>query len=144
MLLVHQTHKLFFLECPIYSMNRFCLQRTLESTLKQSCSQRKFEDRNTENILPKNVRTTSRASGIYCDFEGCDRQFDWLEISLPYDESNKHLTIYDTQNAECAAIMIKKKIELSNISEAYSATNMMKFNISKDTQKNLLWKQYLA
>ena len=35
-----------------------------------------------------------------------------------------------------------KKIELSNISDAYSA--MMKFNISNDTQKHLLWKQYVA
>ena len=31
------------------------------------------------------------------DFKDCDRQFDWLEISLRYDKSDKHLTIYDTQ-----------------------------------------------
>ena len=37
-----------------------------------------------------------------------------------------------------------KKIELSNISDAYSATNMIKFNISNNTQKYLLWKQYVA
>ena len=37
-----------------------------------------------------------------------------------------------------------KKIELSNISDAYSATNMIKFNISNDTQKHLLWKQHVA
>ena len=37
-----------------------------------------------------------------------------------------------------------KKIELSNISDAYSATNMMKFDISNNTQKHLLWKQYVA
>ena len=37
-----------------------------------------------------------------------------------------------------------KKIKLSNISDAYSARNMMKFNISNDTQKHLLWKQYVA
>ena len=43
------------------------------------------------------------------DFKGCDRQFDWLETSLLYDKSNKHLTIYDSYNAECAAGMIKKK-----------------------------------
>ena len=42
------------------------------------------------------------------DFMGCDRQFDWLEISLFYDKSDKHLTIYDSYNAECAARMIKK------------------------------------
>ena len=35
-----------------------------------------------------------------------------------------------------------RKIELSNISDAYSAKNMMKFDISNDTQKHLLFKQY--
>ena len=42
------------------------------------------------------------------DFKSCDRQFDWLQMSLLYDKSNKHLTIHDSYNAECAARMIKK------------------------------------
>ena len=37
-----------------------------------------------------------------------------------------------------------KKIEVSNILDAYSATNMMKFDILNDTQKHLLWEQYVA
>ena len=37
-----------------------------------------------------------------------------------------------------------KKIELSNTSDAYSATNLMKFDISSNTQKHLLWKQNVA
>ena len=61
-----------------------------------------------------------------------------IEISLLYDKSDKLLTIYDSYNAECAARMIKKKIDPSNISEVYSPTNMMKFNISNNTQKHLL------
>ena len=68
------------------------------------------------------------------DLKGCHRQFDLLEISLLYDKNDKHLTIYDSYNVECAARMTKK-IELSNISDAYSATNMMKFNISNSTEK---------
>ena len=34
------------------------------------------------------------------DFNGCERQFNWLEISPVYDKSNKHATIYDRYNAE--------------------------------------------
>ena len=30
---------------------------------------------------------------LMVDFKGCDRQFDWLKISLVYDKSDKHLTI---------------------------------------------------
>ena len=50
------------------------------------------------------------------DFQGANRQFDWIEISLVYDKSDKHLTLYDSYNVECAAKM-KKSLELANISE---------------------------
>ena len=30
------------------------------------------------------------------DFQGANRQFDWIEISLVYDKSNKHLTACDS------------------------------------------------
>ena len=34
------------------------------------------------------------------DFKGCERQFYWLEISLVYDESDKHLTTAIILNAQ--------------------------------------------
>ena len=77
------------------------------------------------------------------DFKGCERQFDWLEIPSIYDKSDKHLTIYEIYNAKCAAKMINS-IELGNISGAYRATNTMKFDTSNDTQKHMLWKQFVA
>ena len=42
------------------------------------------------------------------------------------------MTIYDSYNAECATRMIQN-IELSNIFDAYIATNTMKFDINNDT-----------
>ena len=77
------------------------------------------------------------------DFQGANRQFDWIEISLVYDKSYKHLTLYDSYNVECAAKTIKS-LEFANISEQYSATNTLKCDISNDLQKHLLWKQFLA
>ena len=76
-------------------------------------------------------------------FKGCSRLFDWLEISLISNKSNKHLTIYDSYNAECAARLIKN-IELSSNSDAYIAKNAMKFDTSNDTQKHLSGKQYVV
>ena len=32
------------------------------------------------------------------DFKGCDRQLDWLKISLLYNKSDKHLTICNSDN----------------------------------------------
>ena len=77
------------------------------------------------------------------DFQGASRQFDWIDISLVYDKSDKHLTAYDSYNAECAFRLIKS-IEFDNISNQYSSTNTLKFDIDNDLQKRLLYKQFLA
>ena len=92
----------------------------------------------TKKTVPENIRASRRLAR-----KVCERQLDWLKIYLVYDKSDKHTTLYDSYNAKCAARMIKN-IELSNISDTYSATNTMKFYINNDTQKRLLWKQYTA
>ena len=74
------------------------------------------------------------------DFKGRERQFDWLEICLISDKIDKHLRICDSYNTKCAAKTIKS-IKLGSISDACSATNMMKFDTYNDTQKHMLWKQ---
>ena len=38
------------------------------------------------------------------------RQFDWIEISLVHNKSDKHLTIYDSYNSETAAKLIVQQI----------------------------------
>ena len=62
--------------------------------------------------------------------------YRYSDAMLKYLQENSY-------NAECAAKMIKS-IELANISDAYSATNTMKFDTLSDTQKHMLWKQYVA
>ena len=37
------------------------------------------------------------------DFLGANRQFDWIELSLVYDKSDKHTTIYDSYNVGMAS-----------------------------------------
>ena len=59
---------------------------------------------------------------INVDFLGSIKQFDLLEISLVFDKSDKHTTIYDIYNADLAAKYIKT-IKLSNFTEIYSLTN---------------------
>ena len=52
-------------------------------------------------------------------FLGMNRQFDWLEISLTFDKSDEHNTVYESYNVEKAATFIKS-VTLEKISEAYS------------------------
>ena len=71
------------------------------------------------------------------DFQGASRQFDWIEISLVYDESDKHLAAYESDKEESASKFIKS-IEFANISDQYSSTNTLKFDTDNDLQKHLL------
>ena len=65
------------------------------------------------------------------DFINANRQFDWIEISLLHDKSDKHMTIYDSYNAECACKLIKS-LESANVSNQYSSTNTLKFDTAND------------
>ena len=74
---------------------------------------------------------------------GANRQFDWIEISIVPDKSNKHTTIYDSYNREMAAQLIKF-LKLSNFTEIYSLTNEKKYNTDNLTQRYRLYKQFVA
>lgn len=65
------------------------------------------------------------SESINVEFFLANRQFDWLEILLVYDKSNKHLTIYDSYNIVLASKTIHS-VSLKNFAEAYSFTNERK------------------
>ena len=77
------------------------------------------------------------------DFLGLQKQFDWLELSIVYDKSDKHTTISDSYNIELAAKTIKS-VKLSKFTEIYSLTNEQKYDLDNLTQKHLLYKQFVA
>ena len=72
--------------------------------------------------LQKTYEINVGQDSIDIDFLGANRQFDWLEISLVYDKSDKNTTIYDSYNDELAAKQIKT-LKLSNCTEIFSLTN---------------------
>ena len=69
---------------------------------------------------------------IDVEFLGADRQFDWLEISLVHDKTEKHTTIYDSYNREMAAQEIKS-LKLNNFTEVYSLMNEKKYDVDNLT-----------
>ena len=68
------------------------------------------------------------SDSINIDFLGTNRQFDWLEIYLVYNKTDKHTTIYDSYNVELAAKYIKS-VKHSNFTVIYSLIN----------EKNMVW-----
>ena len=75
--------------------------------------------------LRKTYEISVGQDSLDVEFLGSNRQFDWLEISVVHDKSDKHTTIYDSYNRELAAQIIKP-LRLSNFTEIYSLTNKKK------------------
>ena len=90
--------------------------------------------------LQKTYEISTGSNIINREFYGSNRRFDWLEMSLVYDKSDKYLTIYDSYNAKLAAKLIKY-LALENFTQAYGLTNEKKYDVSNTTQKHLLFKQ---
>ena len=78
--------------------------------------------------LQKTYKINVGQDSLDIDFLGTNRQFDWIEISLVYDPSDKHTTIYDSYNVEMASKRIKS-IRLIDFTEIYSLTHEEKNDI---------------
>ena len=72
--------------------------------------------------IQKTYEIQKGSDSLNVEFSGANRQFDWIEISIVPDKSDKHTTIYDSYNREMAAQLIKSR-KLTNFTEIYSLTN---------------------
>ena len=82
--------------------------------------------------IQKTHRINMGHNSLNIDFLGANRQFDWIELSIVYDKSNKHTSIYDSYNAELAVKTVKS-IKLYNFTEIYSLTNEKKYDTNNLT-----------
>ena len=93
--------------------------------------------------IEKTYEIKKGSDSLNVEFLGASRQFDWIEISIVPDKSDKHTTSYDSYNRKMAAQLIKT-LKLSNFTKLYSLTNEKKYSTDNLTQKHLLYKQFLA
>ena len=77
--------------------------------------------------IQKTYEIQKGSDSLNIEFLGANRQFDWIEISIVPDKSDKHKTIYDSYNREMAAQLIKS-LKLTNFTELYSLTNEKKYD----------------
>ena len=76
-------------------------------------------------------------------FTNAFKQFEFLEFSLVFDKSDQHLTKYDSYNAETAAVDIKY-IRLQNASNTYSEFNTIKFDLTNEEDRYVLYNAFVA
>ena len=72
--------------------------------------------------IQKTYEINTGSDSLNVEFLGSNRQFDWIEISIVPDKSDKHRTIYDSYNRELASQTIKT-LQLTNFTEIYSLKN---------------------
>ena len=76
-------------------------------------------------------------------FTGAQKQFFVFAISLVYDKSHQHRSIYDSYNVELASTKIKS-IPLENASNTSSTFNSLKFDTDDSHNKFLLYNQFVV
>ena len=76
-------------------------------------------------------------------FTSAFKQFAFLEFSLVFDRSDQHMKIYDSYNAEVAAVSIKN-IKLQNASNTYSEFNTIKFDLEDEEDRFTLYNAFVA
>ena len=100
-----------------------------------------------QGVLPASFQQEFEISAgtqdFRCTFKGAQRQFDWIKISIVYDKSYQHSTIYDSYDLELVARLIKA-VKFENTSSTYSLTGKLSYNIEKDDEKFLLYKMLVA
>ena len=91
----------------------------------------------------KSYELIAGAQSRTINFNNALKQFSFLEISLVYDRSDKHLSIYDSYNAEVASTQIKS-IKLQNASNTYSEFNTVKFDLEDEEDRYTLYNAFVA
>ena len=91
----------------------------------------------------KSYELIAGAQSRTINFNNALKQFSFLEISLLYDRSDKHLSIYDSYNAEVASTQIKS-IKLQNASNTYSEFNTVKFDLEDEEDRYTLYNAFVA
>ena len=91
----------------------------------------------------KSYELIAGAQSRTINFNNALKQFSFLEISLVYDRSDKHLSIYDSYNAEVASTQIKS-IKIQNASNTYSEFNTVKFDLEDEEDHYILYNAFVA
>ena len=136
--------KSFFTKAPYIQYEQVLLNKSFRQHLDTITVSKKVLRMGAQKTpVQKTYEIQKGSDSLNVEFLGANRQFDWIEISIVPDKSDKHTTIYDSYNREMAAQLIKS-LRLSNFTEIYSLTNEKKYDTDNLTQRYLLYKQFVA
>ena len=101
--------QIVFLRVLYFQYEQIPLTKNFRQYLETSILSSRFLRMGIQKISYQKTYKLQRGSQEFTiDFKGSYRQFNWLNMSLLYDKSDEHLTIYDSYNTECLPKMVKK------------------------------------
>ena len=80
---------------------------------------------------------------VNVNYQGANRKFAWIEVSLIYDRSDQHQIIDNSYNAELAATKMQL-LKLENVSTTYSVTGGLVYDIDNEDHKPWLYSVFVA
>ena len=136
--------EIIFTRAPFVQYEQILLDKNFRQHLETIMVSKKIIRMGAQKTpIQKTYEIKQGSDSLNVEFLGANRQFDWIEISIVPDKSDKQTSIYDSYNGEMAA-QLTKTLQLSNFTEIYSLTNEKRRNIDNLTQKHLLYKQFVA
>ena len=133
-----------FWDRPYIAYQEVTLTNIFESYLKDIL---KDENGVRMGVLPNPFQQTfevaAGAQTISVDMQGASRDINFLEISLEYDTSYEHETVYDSYGLELSAKLIES-VKFVNASKAYSLTGKLSYDTKNRDEKYDLFKMFIA
>ena len=91
--------QIIFTKPPFLQYEQFLLDKNFRQYLQTIMVSKKILKMGVQKILIQKTHKISVSSdSINVDFLGSNRQFDWIEMSLVFDKSDKLTTICDSYN----------------------------------------------
>ena len=92
-----------------------------------------------KTLLQKSYELLAGVQSYTVAFTSANRWFTWFELSLVYDKSDKHSTVYNSYNSEVVSTIIKCA-SIENIANMYSVAIELMYDINEATEKHMLCK----
>ena len=109
--------EILFTRAPFVQYEQILLDKNIRQHLETIMVSKKILRISAQKTpIQRTYEINTSSDSLNVEFLGSSRQFDWTEISIVPDKSDKHTTIYNSYNRELASQTIKT-LQLSNFTE---------------------------
>ena len=100
--------EIIFTRAPFVQYEQILLDKNFRQHLETIMVSKKILRMEAQKTpIQKTCEIQKGSDSLNVEFLGANRQFDWIEISIVPDKSDKHTTTYDSYNKEMAAQLRK-------------------------------------